>query len=232
MSIEIEARFRVDQRAIFTELLQLRKLGSFVLLPTPGIEHQRNTYFDTPNRRLAAQHYSLRVRDLGRRRIATVKRSLGAQVGVHIHEEWEVELNAGADPGEWPASEARDRALEILDGAPAVPMFMVQTRRQYIYVIQATSLAAEFSLDEGAIIAGERSVSFRELEVELLANEQPAILDDLIAELLALFPLVPQPYGKKKRGLALLEGRILGTAEGSPLALRTSERLDAVAVGW
>src|SRR6476661_6695025 len=82
-SMEIEAKFRVVDRKVFAELLQLTRLGTFDLVPNPAVEQQNNTYFDTPDRRLAARHYSLRVRDLGSRRIATVKRSLGTYAGVH-----------------------------------------------------------------------------------------------------------------------------------------------------
>jgi inorganic triphosphatase YgiF len=77
--MEIEAKLRVRSRSIFADLLLLTSLGPYGLEPIPGIEHQHNTYFDTPDRRLSARRYSLRVRDLGSRRIATVKRSLSTQ---------------------------------------------------------------------------------------------------------------------------------------------------------
>ncbi len=203
--MEIEAKFRVEQRALFTDLLRSTVLGPFTLLSTPGIEYQHNTYFDTPDRRLAARHYSLRVRDLGQRRIGTLKHSLHNHAGVHTREEWEVELDAGDDPQAWPASPARDRAIEALGGATVVPLMTVHTQRQYIYAIHAAIVIAELSLDEGTIAAGGRTLDFRELEVELLNGQPRAEFDTLIAYLQARYPLVPEPRGKKARGLALLD---------------------------
>ena len=203
--IEIEAKFRVDQRAVFAELLRITALGPFTLIPTPGIEYQHNTYFDTLDRRLTAQRYTLRVRDLGHRRIGAFKRSLHTHAGIHTREEWEVELDAGDEPFAWPASLARDRAIAALGGAAVVPLIAVHTQRQYMYALRGSSVVAELSLDEGTIAAGERTLDFCELEVELLEGQPRAELDTLLDHLRARYPLVPEARGKKSRGLALLD---------------------------
>ena len=203
--MEIEAKFRVEQRELFADLLRLTALGPFTLLPTPGIEYQRNTYFDTPDRRLAARHYSLRVRDLGRRRIGTLKHSLHNQAGVQTREEWEVDLDGGDDPGAWPASTAREQALAALGGAAVVPLVTVHTQRQYMYALRAAVVIAEISLDEGTIAAGGQALDFRELEVELMNGQPRAELDAVTAQLQTRYPLVPEARGRKTRGLALLD---------------------------
>jgi triphosphatase len=217
--MEIEAKFRVSSRAIFADLLRLTSLGPYDLESIPGIEHQHNTYFDTSDRRLAALRYTLRVRDLGIRRIATVKHSLGTQAGIHRREEWEVEIGAGDHPQDWPAGATRDRALAMLAGAPISPLVTIHTRRQYIYALHAGSRLAELSLDEGTIIAGGRTTGFRELEVELLAGATGADLDALIGCLHERFPLIPESRGKKARGMALLD-RALGTLASHPARYR------------
>jgi triphosphatase len=203
--IEIEAKFRVDQHAIFADLLRATSLGPFALTPTPGIEYQHNTYFDTLDRRLTARHYTLRVRDVGRRRIGAVKRSLHMYAGIHTREEWEVELDASDDPYAWPASEARDRAIAALGGAAIVPLLTVHTQRQYMYAIRASVVVAELSLDEGTIAAGDRMINFREIEVELLEGQSHADLGTLLDRLGSRYTLVPESRGKKTRGLALLD---------------------------
>jgi len=230
--MEIEAKFRVVNRMVFTSLRQLTTLGPFYLVHTPGTEHQHNTYFDTADRRLTANRTTLRVRDLGSRRIATVKRSLSTQAGIHTREEWEVDLDAGEHPADWPASAARDRALAALDGAAIFPLMTIRTRRQYSYAIRADTRVAEISLDEGAIMAGGRTIGFRELEVELLAQGMRADLDALVDHLQARFALIPESRGKKKRGLALLDQ----AADSLPAALRLSAfaalvQEEALAVG-
>jgi inorganic triphosphatase YgiF len=203
--MEIEAKFRVEQAAIFADLLAQTRLGTCALVPTPGIEHQNNTYFDTPDRRLTSLGYSLRVRDLGRRRIGALKRSLSSHAGIHTREEWEIELGPGDHPRDWPASPARARALALLGDAALAPLVRILTKRQYMYAIRDAAVIAELSLDEGTILAGERSQSFLELEVELLDGQPRAELDALVRELRARYPLTPEHRGKKSRGLALLD---------------------------
>jgi inorganic triphosphatase YgiF len=231
--MEIEAKFRVVDRAVFTSLRQLTTLGDFLLVHTPGIEHQHNTYFDTVDRRLTAARVTLRVRDLGSRRIATVKRSLSTQAGIHTREEWEVDLHAGDHPADWPAGAARDQALMALDGAPLLPLMVIRTRRQYTYALLADTQVAEISLDEGVILAGGRMAGFRELEVELLPEGTRADLDALIDALQSRFALIPESRGKKKRGLELLDR----TADDLPAGVQVravvgaAEPGDALMVG-
>ena len=227
--MEIEAKFRVENRSIFIGLRRLAALGPFDLVHIPGIEHQLNTYFDTADRRLSAARVTLRVRDLGSRRIATVKRSLGTNTGIHTREEWEVQIAGGEHPAGWPASPARDRALAALGGAAIVPLMSIRTRRQYSYAVRAGAQVAELSLDEGTIMAGGRAIGFRELEVELLADGTRPDLDELLGYLQAGFPLIPEARGKKTRGMALLDRaadpRPPGFSELAPedaLALRAS----------
>jgi len=231
--MEIEAKFRVLDRMVFIRLRQLATLGPFCLVHTPGAEHQQNTYFDTADRRLTDSRRTLRVRDLGGRRIATVKLSLSTVAGIHTREEWEVDLDAGEHPTDWPASAARDRALAALDGADIFPLMTIHTRRQYSYAILAGTQVAEISLDEGVIMAGGRMIGFRELEVELLAGGARAELDALVVHLQARFALIPESNGKKKRGLELLDRAVDSLAIGSQLciAVETAEPADALEVG-
>jgi inorganic triphosphatase YgiF len=232
-ALEIEAKFRVADRAVFTGLRQLAALGPFLLSHNPGTERQHNTYFDTADRRLTAARTTLRVRDLGSRRLATVKRSLSSQAGVHTREEWEVDLNAGEHPADWPASAARDRALAALNGAPIFPLMIIRTCRQYSYALLGDLEVAEISLDEGVIMAGERAAGFREMEVELLPQGTRADLDNLAAHLQARFALIPELRGKKKRGLALLDhaAESLPTVARLHTAVETHEPDDMLAIG-
>jgi len=231
--MEIEAKFRVLDRMVFIRLRQLATLGPLCLVHTPGAEHQQNTYFDTADRRLTASRRTLRVRDLGGRRIATVKLSLSTVAGIHTREEWEVDLDAGEHPTDWPASAARDRALAALDGADIFPLMTIHTRRQYSYAILAGTQVAEISLDEGVIMAGGRMIGFRELEVELLPSGTRADLDALVETLQARFALIPESRGKKKRGLELLDRSTADLATGVPVCTvaGTADQSDLLAVG-
>jgi len=203
--MEIEAKYRVDGQRTFDDLLSLSALGPFRLAPAPNPEDQRNTYFDTADSRLRAARYGLRVRDLGARRIATLKGDARVVDGVYEREEWEVAIGDDDRPESWPPSEARERTLALLDGAPLLPILTIRTLRRHIYASRDGSDVAEISLDEGLISAGGREERLRELEIELLGTATRADLDNLVALLRGRYPLVPEERSKLARGLALLD---------------------------
>jgi inorganic triphosphatase YgiF len=203
--MEIEAKFRVDDEQTFQQLLELSSLGPFQLVAEPEAEDQRNVYFDTADRRLRAGQYGLRVRDLGDRRIATLKGAAQARDGIYERDEWEVEIGDDDRPSAWPASEARDRTLALLAGAEPLPILTIRTRRRHVIASRGGTRTAELSLDEGAIDAAGRAAAFRELEIELLKTGMRADLDELVGLLRARFTLVPEDRSKLARGQALLD---------------------------
>ena len=202
--MEIEAKFRVDDPAIFSALLQLAALGDFRLVPADQVENQRNTYFDTADRRLRQRQFGLRVRDLGARQIATLKGAAQVRDGLYERSEWEVDV-VGDDPRAWPAGEVRDRVLELIGDAPLLPTLSISTRRQHIYAELGAARVAEISLDEGDISAGGLEQHFRELEIELVEGHTRSDFDDLVGILRDRFSLVPEDQSKLARGLALLD---------------------------
>ncbi|HJZ47196.1 MAG TPA: CYTH domain-containing protein, partial [Roseiflexaceae bacterium] len=159
--MEIEAKFRVDDKRTFEQLLELDSIGPFQLAADPDVEEQRNVYFDTADRRLRAAQYGLRVRDLGGRRIATLKGAAQPRDGMYERDEWEVEIGDDDRPSAWPPSEARDRALALLGDAELLPILEIRTRRRHIFAARGDARVAELSLDEGTIDAGGRAASFR-----------------------------------------------------------------------
>jgi inorganic triphosphatase YgiF len=203
--MEIEAKFRVDDEQIFPALLQLSSLGPFKLVVAPHAEDQRNVYFDTADRRLRRAQYGLRVRTVGRRRVATLKGAAQVSDGLYERDEWEVDVGDDDDPHSWPEGEVRDRVLALLGGAALAPTLTIRTRRQHIYAERDKARVAELSLDEGDITAGSLEQHFRELEIELLEAGERANLDELVGLLRGRFALIPEDRSKLARGLALLD---------------------------
>ncbi|MEO7913213.1 MAG: CYTH domain-containing protein [Roseiflexaceae bacterium] len=203
--MEIEAKFRVDDEQTFPQLLALDAIGPFELIAETDAEDQRNVYFDTADRRLRAGQFGLRVRDLGHRRIATLKGAAQARDGMYERDEWEVEIGDDDNPSAWPASAARERTLALLDGSEPRPILAIRTRRLHVIALRGGTRVAELSLDTGEIDAGGRTSSFRELEIELLKTGTRADLDELVALLRARFTLSPEDRSKLARGLALLD---------------------------
>lgn len=202
--MEIEAKYRVPDRRIFEVLLRLPSLGDVALIPSPGLEYQHNTYYDTPDRRLTAQRASLRIRESGGTRVATLKYSRGGSGAIHIRDEWEATIGAEPHPSAWPDSSTRAQALHIVAGAPLVALFTIQNRRYRIGLVRNSAVIGELSLDEGHIQAGGRILGFRELEIELSHDGAPDDLVRLGALLAHCFGLSPEPRGKRSRGVALL----------------------------
>lgn len=202
--MEIEAKFRIEDDQVFPALMELASLGPFKLAAEPHAEDQRNVYFDTADRRLRQAQYGLRVREIGARRIATLKGAAQVRDGVYERDEWEVDVDDD-DPHAWPDGEVRERVLDLIGDATLAPTLAIRTRRQHIYAEREGARIAELSLDEGDISAGALGQHFRELEIELLADRQRSELDQLVELLCERFTLIPEDHSKLARGLALLD---------------------------
>jgi inorganic triphosphatase YgiF len=202
--MEIEAKYRVDSPDTFAALLALRELGPYRLVPA-GIERQRNTYLDTPDGRFRAQRYGLRLRDLGGRRVATLKGAEQAVGGWFERAEWEAEIGASDDPHDWPPGELRARVLALAGGEPLRPLFTIETDRHLLDVVRGGARRAELCLDEGLIHAGGRHERFREVEIELKDDGTRDDLDAIARLLCEREALEPEDRSKLARGLALFE---------------------------
>lgn len=203
--MEIEAKFRIDDEQVFTDLLAMAAIGPFALAPAPAPEDQQNVYFDTADRRLRQGQYGLRVRTIGGRRIATLKGAAKVHDGTYERDEWETEVGPSDDPHSWPVGDVRERTLALVGGAPIAPTLAMRTLRRHIYAERDGARLAELSLDTGTIQAGTLTQEFRELEIELLKGGSREQFAELVALLRERFGLQPEGQSKLARGLALLD---------------------------
>lgn len=105
--MEIEAKFALPNRQAYRELLRLRDLAGYTLIPTAAA-HVADRYFDTADGRLLAAGYACRLRTEGASVLATLKSLGGVQGAVHHRDEQEVQLPAWTpDVSAWPPSPAR-----------------------------------------------------------------------------------------------------------------------------
>ncbi len=203
--MEIEAKLIVSDPQVFVVLEALSSIGPFGLAPRPGIEHQGNTYLDTADGRLQTLRYGLRIRDLGDRRIGTLKGERQDHGGITERLEIEAEVGDAFQPRDWPEGELRRRALELLGDAPVVPLLSIQTDRRLIDALLDGQPFAEICLDEGTISAGGQTESFRELEVELTDPAQRDAFERLVQHVRERFALPVGHQSKLERGLRLLK---------------------------
>lgn len=159
----------------------------------------RSTYYDTPDRTLAARKWTLRHRMEGEESVICMKT---APVD-DIRGEWEL-------PGEDPAAAipalialGAPAELEALAAQGLIPVcgarFLRKLRR-----LQLEDGVCELALDQGELRGGTRQQAFRELELELKEGEAAGLRqlgEDLAKEL----GLRPEPKPKSVRAMALAE---------------------------
>lgn len=201
--MEIEAKFALT-KPIAPERIDALALEIFTLRPA-GVEWHSDTLLDTPTCAVTRTKHGLRVREIGSRRIVTLKGPNRGVGGVHEREEIEAELTSEAadDPGAWPP-EIGEPTLALVGNEPLRPLFRVRVERRLWNARLGRRVIAEVALDVGEIEAGGRREPINELEIELKGSGARADLEALCAALQAALPLRPEPRSKLERGLALV----------------------------
>ncbi|WP_290796278.1 CYTH domain-containing protein [Halomonas sp.] len=187
-----------------------------------------NTYFDTPQGDLEAARMALRLRRIDGRVLQTLKTRGEGGGGLSTRGEWEWEVSGpGLDLeglAELPPAALGRHVLERL-----APRFTTDFHRE-TRMIDHDGARIEVALDEGEIVADDRRVTIRELELELKAGE-PEALWSLAETLAGSVSLRPSDTSKAARGGALLGGAWQLPEGGTPSAWlhRAVVALDALA---
>lgn len=159
-------------------------------------------YFDTPSGALAARKWTLRCRRENEKRICTLKTPA-----------------ADGSRGEW-ETEAADiyGALSVLCklGAPEALLSLAEEGLIRVCGARFTRLAkeillpnavCELALDAGELLGGDEASPLCEVEVELKAGSEAAVLA-FAASLSAKYGLKPEEKSKFQRALALAKGEV------------------------
>ncbi|WP_163835549.1 CYTH domain-containing protein [Spartinivicinus ruber] len=165
-----------------------------------------NIYFDTPTGDLHQHKMALRIRQLADGTYIQTLKTRGQSVaGLSTRNEWE-----------WPVSNKKlDLALldevwpQSLHSAvreQLVPVFETNFERTTWFLdwhVGQEVAKVEFALDQGFIIADDKKQLIRELELELKAGSQVALVQ--LSEMLQKqFSLQPYDLSKAERGYQLL----------------------------
>jgi inorganic triphosphatase YgiF len=211
---------RVDSRRLLACLKpDLRARGTRKVL--------RNVYFDTAERDLAKRGMALRVREVGRKRIQTLKVPDNGVLGLQSFRELEAEL-----PNAVPSlAKVGDRTLarELRQGIwPRLqPVFHTDYERTS-WRVPFRSSQIEVSLDRGSICAGDREEPIHELEIELMDGDQ-SDLWDAAEELLDIVPFRIGHATKAARGYALADAVTPQPQKAIPVKLSDE---DTVAIAF
>ncbi len=159
-----------------------------------------STYYDTPDRELAAAGVALRVRHVGARWLQTVKGEGNVVAGVHRRAEYEWRLAAPrldiAKLAQTPWRKLFARATTFRR------VFVTTVRRSELPLAFADGTRATLCFDSGEIRAGRRCAPISEIEVELEQGD-PQRLFELAAALAADLPVRVLRASKAERGHAL-----------------------------
>jgi inorganic triphosphatase YgiF len=167
----------------------------------------RSVYFDTAELALYRHGLALRLRDVQRGYIQTVKALSPGTAGLFDRPEVEA-LVPGAEPDldavSDPALRAALHAETRQQGRPLQPVVETETRRTR-RILEKDGSEIEFALDVGEVRTRAGSTPLCELELELISGS-PAVLFDLALALQELVPLRPATRSKPERGFAQLTG--------------------------
>lgn len=195
---EVELTLRLDPRAaprlLRDPLIRELKQGP------QRTARMVSTYFDTPDFRLQRQRAALRVRQIGKRRIQTLKLPARPERGVIARREWE--RSVSGDAPELGDIESR-HVRELIDGysGQLAPVFTAHVRRSSV-PLSVDGSTVELAVDIGEIKTPRGVVPICEAELELKSGDVDSLYH-LAQELNRRIPLSLELLSKSERGYAL-----------------------------
>lgn len=212
MGIETELKFRAPGH-------ELKSLG-LGKLPAGRIGQRAesdlvSTYFDTTKQKLRRRGLSLRVRQVGSKRIQTIKSTTGAQFG---RGEWESEIEGDTPDLGKAEGTPIERFVSKKLRKKLRPVFQTRVHRTTLPV-HTKNIQIELAVDLGKIVAGRRSSRIEEFELELnkgrpedLFHYAKAVERKAQAELYL--------RTKSEQGYALVDGKNDAAHHAEPIELK------------
>ncbi len=203
--MEIEAKFTLTE--IPADLKQRRELGDYTLGEGEML-HLRDTFLDTPGRRLQAAGYVFRYRQVAEGGIVLTLKGRGSVTGaVHRRSEVETRMTSWRPPQQWPDPALWEQLRQLLGSEPLLLPLFQQEQQRYVRMMRRGGRdIAELSLDRVSVHNGARAWHYCELEVELKEGSA-ADLAEIVASLQADYEITPMPLSKFARGWEFAERR-------------------------
>ena len=158
------------------------------------------TYYDTPDRVLAAQRYTLRRRMENGVSVCTVK----TPAGDHGRGEWECVCSRIEDSISMLCQLGAPQSLQAQTAGGLVPICGARFIR-LAKTLEAESCRVELALDQGCLMGGGKEIPLCEVEVELKSGDdaQAIAFANALAE---KYGLVPEAQSKYRRAIGLVRG--------------------------
>lgn len=171
-----------------------------------------NTYYDTADHRLLDALLTLRLRDTGEERIATVKNAGTITGGLFSRGEWNLTLGEEPLTAQTFADTAIGAALAEAVGDRELEPICKTDFQRITRMLHVGDARIEFAADRGEITAGDKRELLCEVELELKDGDVNGLLQtgSWLAE---RYPLLVEKKSKFERGL-----RLAGFAREQPAA--------------
>lgn len=160
-----------------------------------------STYFDTPDQSLLARRIALRVRKSGRSAPQIAVKCPEKTADAFSRGEIEVRGRGFFPELDLFGPELSEKLKKLIGDQPLQPQIETRIKRR-TRVLQIGAATVEIAFDDGVIVAQDRSVAVKELELELKTGE-PAELYDLALRVAHELPLRLDIASKADRGFRL-----------------------------
>jgi len=209
-AMEIELKYRIDSVEQYESILSDTWIAGLSESEEYENVNMKAAYFDSEDYTLIRHNIAFRIRSERDRTFATLKwrdddDGIG---GLYIRSEINIPVSDKTcfftpDPGVFKESaEGRDM-LDILEDKPLVNIFDMIFTRKRIRLDYGESIL-ELALDEGVIVAGVKSIPFRELEIEIYSGNKKDLLE-VGKQIADKYCLEPELKTKFTRGIELLD---------------------------
>lgn len=177
---------------------------------SPIVAHARNKgsirllksiYYDTPGRALYRAGMTLRVRQIGKQFVQTLKVMAGNDRDALRRGEWESPVATMTPDVRLLMPLISGGLQEVLNREPLQPVFGTEVRR-HVRALKLPTGMVEVAFDQGIIKAGDKTAPIGEIELELKQGS-PTALYDLASRLSELGSVRPSIRSKADRGFEL-----------------------------
>ena len=205
MNMEIESRYVVPDRLLFSKLLKLERLGPYTLRPHRSLKIVDH-YLDTRGRALLRQGWACRLRSQNSHWGITLKGPKTLHGPVMARTELEVSLPERIENvARWPKGPLRKQVVELVGGLPMGRLLTIRQTRHCFLVFAGSRQVGELSLDIVRVSGSDMRHKSYMLECELLEGGKVADLERLDTFLVGGYGLIPEPRSKLQRALELIE---------------------------
>lgn len=205
--MEIELKYQVPTKEMADNIWEDEFLTEISDPSSKESLVMKAVYFDTEDLLLSKNNIAVRVRAEGDHHFATLKANGTHKNGLFTRDEINVPVADDSsfislDPKLFKGSDSGDKLISILGSKPLVNLIEMRFLRRRKRLSYGGAIS-ELAVDIGSIITDKGEVPIQEVELELFAGEESALLA-LGEKLSAKYGLLPKETSKFRDGLSIL----------------------------